>query len=336
MNADSGRLDFIPNRILSTEHIARYQSDLSASMTNLTKKYRRVKQGLFKAPFVAFKQGQHKGEIACSLLKEDVFFTTTAFALNGGKEDEKKILTAYLNSGLVKYLLFLTTSSWGVEREQIFLNEILALPSPFEHLSEDASRIIIKCFDELYALSGAIVKNEILTSELEKTIEQAFEQAFNLSEKDSIYIHDTLDFSIGIFEKRQNAIGYNRVLEDDSKQYSITLTNSLDSLLESAKIKTAATFFEVSINDPLQLVVLQLKSSRPSIEKGRMNEYKTLLKKIDAYLISKHSDSIFLRKTLKYYDGNMVYIIKPNQKRFWSRMQAYDDAADIVNDILTI
>lgn len=54
------------------------------------------------------------------------------------------------------------------------------------------------------------------------------------------------------------------------------------------------------------------------------------------YLVSKHSDSVYLRKTLKYYEGDLVYIIKPNQKRFWSKMQAYDDAAAIVNDILNM
>ena len=125
-------------------------------------------------------------------------------------------------------------------------------------------------------------------------------------------------------------------MPDESEQYAHTLTNSLDSLLEVAKIKVAAQFYEVNINDPLQMVVLQLKSPRPSVEKGSAIEYKSLLKKIDAYLVSKHSDSVYLRKTLKYYEGDLVYIIKPNQKRFWSKMQAYDDAASIVNDILTM
>ena len=336
VNADSGRLDFIPRRILNTDYLARYQSDLSAARVNQTKKYRSVKQGLFSAPFVAFKQGQHKGKIACSLFKEDVYFTTTAFAINGGSEEEKKILTAYLNSRLAKYMLFLTTSSWGVEREQVFLNEILALPSPFELLSNEARQAIVKCFDELYNLSGAAVRDEIQIDAVEKVVEQEFEKAFNLSEKDCVYINDTLDFNIDIFESRQNAIGYHRVLSDESKRYTTTLTESLDSLLEVANIKASATYFEVGINDPLQMVVLQLRSSQSCVEKGSSNEYKSLLKKIDSFLISRHSDSVYLRKTLKYYDGNMIYIIKPNQKRFWSMMQAFDDAAAVVNDILTL
>ncbi len=245
-------------------------------------------------------------------------------------------MTAYLNSRLAKYLLFLTTSSWGVEREQVFLSEILALPSPFERLSKEASQRIIECFDELYDLSGSVVKNEIRIKELEKIIEEEFEQAFDLTEKDRVYVRDTLTFNIGIFEKRQNAIGYHRVLSEESNLYSTTLTSSIDALLSIAKIKASATFFELNINDPLQMVVLQLKSPRTSVKLGSADEYKSLLKKIDAYLVSKHSDSVYLRKTLKYFEGNLVYVIKPNQKRFWSKMQAYDDAAAIVNDILTM
>jgi Type I restriction-modification system methyltransferase subunit len=336
VNADSNRLDFIPDRLISTEKITRYQSDLSASITNSTKKYRSVKPNLFKAPFVVFKQGQHNGKIACSLFKENVFFTTTAFAINGGDEVEKKVLTAYLNSRLVKYLLFLTTSSWGVEREQVFLSELLALPSPFECLSKGSCDRIEGYFDELYDLSAAFVRDEIRIKELENKVEHEFEKAFELSERDCVYINDTLDYNIGVFEKRQYAIGYHRVLSDESRKYATTLTNSLCSLLKQARIITSATYYEVGINDPLQMVVLQLKTSNQLIEKGRIDDFKRILKSIDGYLTCKHSDSVYFRKTLKYYEGNYIYIIKPNQKRFWSMMQAYDDAAAIVNDILTL
>jgi len=39
-----------------------------------------------------------------------------------------KALVAYTNSSLATYILFLTASTWGIERERVILNELLSLP----------------------------------------------------------------------------------------------------------------------------------------------------------------------------------------------------------------
>lgn len=67
LNADSKRQDFTPSPIVGTRHIDRYRTDLSVAKTNTNIKYRSVQDGLFDPPLVVFKQGQHSGEIACSL-----------------------------------------------------------------------------------------------------------------------------------------------------------------------------------------------------------------------------------------------------------------------------
>lgn len=336
LNAEVGRLDFTPDRIISTNSIGRYWSDLDAARLNTAKMYRKVKAGLFDAPFVVFKQGQHNGKIACSLFTESVYFTTTAFALNGGSLEDKKILTAYLNSRLVEYFLFLTASSWGVEREQVFMNEVLNLPSPFDYLTKSAEKKIVEWFDRLYELTSEQILEGEQVNKLEQAVESEFEKAFSLSEKDVVYVYDTLDYNLGIFRNKMDAVGYRRTLLNESKGYAKVLKESLASLMGGEEQKVTVTVYDVQLNDPLQMAVVQLKSKKDVIEEGDVTEYRRLLKKIDCYLVSQHSDSIYLRKNLRYYAGSMVYIIKPNQKRLWSEMQAYEDAASIVNDILNM
>ncbi len=336
LNAEVGRLDFIPDRIIGTNSIGRYWSDLDAAHHNTAKMYRKVKEGLFDAPFIVFKQGQHHGKIACSLFEEPVYFTTTAFALNGGSLEDKKILTAYLNSRLVEYFLFLTTSSWGVEREQVFMNEVLNLPSPFGYLTKSAEKKIVGWFDQLYKLTSESMPEEERVNKLEQDVESEFEKAFGLSEKDVVYVYDTLDYNLGIFRNKMDAVGYRRTLLQESKGYAKVLNESLASLMGGEEQKVSVTVYDVQLNDPLQMAVVKLKSKKNVIEEGDVAEYRRSLKTIDCYLVSQHSDSIYLRKSLRYYDGSMVYIIKPNQKRFWSKMQAYEDAASIVNDILNM
>ena len=50
----------------------------------------------------------------------------------------------------------------------------------------------------------------------------------------------------------------------------------------------------------------------------------------------KHSASVYFRKVVKYYEGDIIYIIKPNQKRFWSRSIAMQDSSSILLEIVNM
>ena len=230
----------------------------------------------------------------------------------------------------------MTSSSWGVEREQLLTNEVLDLPSPFNMLKDDAKERIVSWFDELSRLSSIIPYDEKQISQLEESIEKEFEILFGLTERDITYVHDTLDCNLDLFQNKLSAFGYRRVLDNESLSYASTLIRSLDSHLTYVEVPVKVTIFNPEVNDPLQMVILYLDVEDSGICKGELAEYRTALKRINNYLLSQHSDSVYLKKTIKFYDDNTIYIIKPNQKRFWSNMQAYEDAAAIVNDILNM
>ena len=59
------------------------------------------------------------------------------------------------------------------------------------------------------------------------------------------------------------------------------------------------------------------------------------LKKIDQLLWEKKSQNIYFRKKLNYKKGNDIYIIRPNQRRFWSRSMALEDASELILELLT-
>lgn len=212
--------------------------------------------------------------------------------------------------------------------------EVLNIPSPFDGLSAESRNIIVKCFDLLYSESSKAVLNTIEIKNLEDIVENEFEKAFSLSERDIVYVNDTLDYNFGIFQKGINAVGYHRVLQEELRLYANTLQKSFSRLLKGTGLYTNVTVYAGKINEPLQLIVLDFGSDKGGVEEGSAAEFKDALCKIDKYLWERQAESIYMSKTLKYYDGTHAYVIKPNQKRFWSCMQAYDDAASIVNDFL--
>ena len=58
------------------------------------------------------------------------------------------------------------------------------------------------------------------------------------------------------------------------------------------------------------------------------------LKQVDQQLWEKKASNIYFRKKLNYKTGNDIYIIRPNQRRFWSQSMALEDASELILEIL--
>lgn len=58
------------------------------------------------------------------------------------------------------------------------------------------------------------------------------------------------------------------------------------------------------------------------------------LKEIDKSLWEKKGPNIYFRKKLNYSSGDNIYIIRPNQRRFWSKSMALEDASELILEML--
>ena len=336
LNADSDNPDFIPEYIIKTESIERYRTNVDSAIIRNTKFYRDNNKNLFLPPFILFKQGQHKTEIACSLFEKEAYCTTGAFAINSNNIQDKKVLVSFLNSDIVKFYLFLSASSWGIKREQVFLNELLELPSPFTSLcSPTIKNKISNYFNDIVSKKSQFFNNDDIT-EIERLIFDEFVKCLSLTERDKIIINDTLVFNLGLFKNGHSSIGFKRTLLSENKLYAQILCNDINSFLHSSKTKVYAKIYDVQSNDPLNLVILHFGKEIKEIEIKNISELRKQLQEIDQYTIQKKAHSIYVQKYIKYYDKDTVYLIKPNQKRFWTRTQAMEDASSLIADIINM
>ena len=118
--------------------------------------------------------------------------------------------------------------------------------------------------------------------------------------------------------------------------YAETLHNDINSFLLSSNTKVSATIYDVQLNDPLNLVILHFGKEVKEIEIKNITELRKQLQEIDKYTVQKKTHSIYVQKHIKYYDKDTVYLIKPNQKRFWTRTQAMEDASSLIADIINM
>lgn len=139
-----------------------------------------------------------------------------------------------------------------------------------------------------------------------------------------------------MFKNGRSSIGFKRTLLSENKLYAQILCNDINSFLHSSKTKVYAKIYDVQSNDPLNLVILHFGKEIKEIEIKNISELRKQLQEIDQYTIQKKEHSIYVQKYIKYYDKDTVYLIKPNQKRFWTRTQAMEDASSLIADIINM
>ncbi|WP_300979317.1 N-6 DNA methylase [Flavobacterium sp.] len=332
LNSDSDHPDFIPKRIINAKKISRYYTlnNPENIVENDSKYYRKINRDLFEPPFIILKRFQKDKELVASYIDYDAYCTTTGMVINENLDIfDKKNIVGLINSKFSRYYLFMITSSWGIEREQINSDEFDELPFIFEIGDKKIAEILTKIIS--IKKSDKIDQNIL---QLEKDIDQIiFKDILKLTEDEQIIIQDTLDYSLDLFENKEKSKAVLPVNKIDT--YSNRLTKELNDWLDDVDLKASATIYDINRNCPLYLVKISFGNEEKPVFESKEDIYKEL-KTLDKKLWKEESQNLYFRKKLNYYDGDDVYIIKPNQRRFWSQTAAMEDCKSLLVEILNM
>lgn len=316
----------------------------------------------YKAPHLLIKEGQKNKQFCASYLDYDCSFRDTVYGIGSFEgESELKYLMAYLNSNLAGYLMFMTTADWGIERERVKPNEILDLPDLCFSLPSKTKEQIANYVDEIITLRKKEPKQEgkpkkpshpslfddsnqnqidieAQINQIEKKIEVAFWEALKLSETDKVLIQDLLDYQLDAFQSGQKSKAYKPCEVEDCEAYAQYLCNTINDFLSyTPELTVWASVFKIEKRTPLNVVMLQLNREKSAgfIQTIDGRDINPILKDLERHSYEEHSESIYYRKFFRYYSDDVVYIVKPNEKRFWTRSLGLNDADEIILEILT-
>lgn len=328
--SDSLKPDFIPKNIISPKFVERYTSSKKAIVPN-EKFYRKIDKKFIKAPFLVFKEGQSRKKYCSSIIDFDEYFTNSLYGFyNNGDFRDSKVLCLFFNSSFSEYFLSLSTSTWGIERERINLNELLTIPCVLEGLNGEVKENLSDIFDEIISIKKSDSVNQDI-SYLEKEIDQIiYNNILKLSKEEQIIIQDTLNYSLDLFEKQEKSDAVKHVINID--HYYKRLTRDLNNWLEDVDLKASVTHYKIDRNCPLYMVKISFGSEYKKPILSEENIYNEL-KVLDRKLWEEETQNLYFRKKLNYYDVNDVYIIKPNQRRFWSQTAAMEDCKSLLIEI---
>lgn len=334
LHGEQSHSNFTPEKVINTRYIERYYTPESASEPNV-KEFRSINKAIFKPPFVIMKKGQHKKRLTASYIDYFSYCTTACYVFNGNvTKQDKKTLVCILNSKVMKYLLFLTSSSWGIEREQIFMDEILESPALMPLLSNETLLLIESKFDEIKSLKSDfhLVNGKI--SEIEQEIDSILvSDIFVNSEEAVLTISDNLTYSLDLFDKQSQSIALKSVQQNQIEDYSKAIVDNLNAFIEGQNLYVNATVFDINQYSPLMMVKLSFSKEKETIKVSDEN-VSDQLNHLDKKLWEEKASNIYVRKILNYKSDDDIFIIRPNQRRFWSKSMAMEDGSNLILEIL--
>jgi hypothetical protein len=288
-------------------------------------------------------KGDNKGLIVSRYESDNFCFTN---AINGVKllnEDESiyLLLLGILWSSFARYYFFNTSADWGYWHHEIhFDDELLQLPMPEKLSGNKANRVvsIVKKLRDYNPIVSNLLNPEGITEaqiiknryKLESELDEAVFNLYGFSEMEISLIKDCCNITIPFFYKPHDSIGSVPVIENGdtswiqhyaecfSKQWAPYIksdeTLRADLCVAASGNIIAMEFYHADIDDKWDL------SQKDKLWVGILDEIKTSIHR------PMGTSEILLEGVIQIITNNSIIIIKRNEKRFWTRSIAYEDA----------
>ena len=293
------------------------RSDLSVVDFNdfecVVKKYREI----FKAPHLIIKQSHSNGTFLSEVLDYNAVFNHSLLGIHGDI-NKLKYLSVIIGSRVFSYYHILTNRKWLVERDELEAGDIWQTPIPNP--------------DDIEIAEACKIFDELVSSPTDKEQSERFvRRMYRLKKYECYQIDDVIDYVFDYFKNKQRSVSFDSPNIDAYKLYYQSLT---EVLLNSfgKNIGFSGTFY---LGDsPLSLLVLSIKShnqANPDFESNndKLNE---ILLNLDGSLVDKQQ-MVFIRRNLRIYQQNEIFIIKPSQRKYWTYSASCRDADEIFKDV---
>ena len=300
----------------------------------------------FDEPWVLIPQraGQRagKGRLRAAYTEAPLTFqhAVQEITVPNADRERAKLLAALLNSKLLFWYAFHSTSSIGSERPKVHQDQLLDLPFPLPdetpepQRSHNAAKGLVALIDGASEkLDSPMQPPDVLDQMLDEVDRLACDY-FALTEREMLVVEETWEYVVPALQPRPSSASpriWERPSADKRREYAQVLTSSLDDWTEAGSRVSVAL---VASNQDLAVLRLRLCSTKDWVEyTEESNEIGKLLADIARESNTELPGNIHQVSNLRMYAGDDMYMVKPNSMRFWMRTAAQDDADQVVVDV---
>ncbi|MCI0692778.1 SAM-dependent methyltransferase [candidate division KSB1 bacterium] len=250
-----------------------------------------------------------------------------------------KWLVGYINSPLAQYYHFLTSTSWAVERGTIIHEEYLRMPFLVPPDDDPRLKNVLYQFDQIADLLKERdelirIEHQAVIQQHEATIAELVYDIYGLRREERELIQDTINYGIDFFywakKPRRKPSGSESVRHPDAKlleEYAEAFIETVKTLLQYQGKKLIANVYQDGA--PLSVVGFKLVNCTDAHEVQIVKDVDKLqetLKRLDRLLLDRQTPRLYMRRHVRIYDGSWLYLVRPSERRFWTRSQARADA----------
>ncbi len=255
------------------------------------------------------------GYVQAAFIDRDASFTDSVIgiAAPGKTSEQLQAFTALLNSALVRYVLFLTATSWGVERPRLEAQDLRVLPLavPDRGAIRKLARITLRA-----SRDGVVAKDRL-------EVDDIVAELYRLSQTDRRQISDLLHYGIDLHYRKARSIAFEPPKEAALKQYRKVLEQQL-----SAALRVEVNTLVARDNHPWATVSIGLGRRPPDVT----DRHSALAAASQS--AEESSGSVVLRRTMRVYQARGVLMTKPTEARHWTASAALQDADDVIAECL--
>jgi N-6 DNA Methylase len=319
------------------------EDDCVTLPSNRVEVRRRIQNSeIFQSPHVLVAEGY----TSIAYADFDVSFQHALRGIHGPAKDRNLLifLTAYLRSPLAMYFLFHTSSSWGVARPKVHVEEVLRVPMPLPdqqpnpkrcgQIVEEVAEIVT---DAARRASATFMDRAGIVRSADAAITPLIDEYFDMHEIEKPLIEDTLEVTIRSIQPTRRRMPVPTVTPSSPAQrqaYCDRVRGMLNEWAKRGKYKVRGA---VHASETMGIGMAVFETvSRSDARSLKSNDGDDMLEALD-YLrraFPQPLSTLDLVRGLLVFDMNRLYVVKPIGRRHWTQTAAMNDADEIAGTIL--
>jgi hypothetical protein len=290
--------------------------------------YRLGKTELYNPPYCLIRKGPdcHSYRLRAAFVNDDVIFKQAIFAIKGKSNQRDLLLNiiGILNSSLYIYLNLMQGSSMGVEREQVFMNEIYQYPF---FLDEDISRLADTIQRKNSKLENGLIQDT--SAELEE-LDRLVLKDFGLD--DDPFVDYAINVQIPMLNK--NKWYFNEVTKEQLMEYAMFFYNYWKPLMADEG-KFIELFIYPKVKSKFSIFELNITNHIPDNEISIVEDIDNNKELLTRFVINKINNKFYEVRDVLHFTESSFYIVKSNEYKNWHIAMAHMDNATVVSSILS-
>lgn len=291
---------------------------------------------IYRGPLILCASGLSGNRIVAAYCNDDVVYSLSqsGASFKHGPTSVAFYLNAVLNSSLGTYFVFLTATKWGLEKYEVLPSDIRRLRVPDPAIVPP--RLMAEVLEVEKSLRKAARAGRYDESRVAQLDELVFE-LYNLESFERVLVEDMVQTTIDFQRNHEDSHATQPAAAADCQGYAEHLISVIQPFFNTLQERRLSAEV-LDVDAALRVVRFEIMpwsaNGRAAVSIRPAAKFADVLAEIAESLDEPLSFDILSRRHLRVYAGDAFYVIKPSQRRFWTRSAGLTDGDAVMKDLL--